>query len=65
MVAVVSAGTMTGNVVVTVDGVASSGVAFTVLPTPGISSLSPTAGAVGTTVTITGTNFGSSQGRAR
>ena len=29
---------------------------------PGISSLSPNSGAVGTSVTITGTNFGSSQG---
>src|SRR5262249_14447041 len=32
------------------------------LPSPSITSLSPTSGAVGTSVTITGTNFGSSQG---
>jgi len=49
-----------GNVVVTVGGVASNGVPFTV--TPNITSLSPTAGAVGTSVTISGTSFGSTQG---
>jgi len=37
--------------------VISNGVSFTVLPTPSITSLSPTSGAVGTSVTITGTNF--------
>lgn len=50
----------TGNVVVTVGGVASNGVNFTV--TPSITSLSPTSGPVGTSVTITGTTFGSTQG---
>lgn len=50
----------TGNVVVTVGGNPSNGVPFTLIPT--IASLSPTSGAVGTAVTITGTNFGSSQG---
>ncbi len=50
----------TGNVVVTVGGVASNGVNFTVVPN--ITTLSPTSGAVGTSVTITGTGFGSSQG---
>ena len=35
---------------------------FTVLATPTITSLSPTSGAVGASVTITGTNFGSTQG---
>ena len=54
----VPAGATTGNVVVTVGGVASNGVSFTVLATPTISSLSPTSGAVGASVTITGTNFG-------
>ena len=58
----VPAGAATGNVVVTVSGVASSGVSFTVLPTPSIASLSPTSGAVGTSVTITGANFGATQG---
>jgi hypothetical protein len=52
----------TGNVVVHASGVDSNGVNFTVLPTPNITSLSPTSGAVGALVTITGTNFGSSQG---
>src|SRR5262249_15227706 len=40
----------------------SNGVSFTVIPAPSISSISPTSGIVGTAVTITGTNFGSSQG---
>jgi hypothetical protein len=52
----------TGNVVVTVSGFASNAVAFTVLPTPSITNLSPTSGPLGTSVMITGTNFGSSQG---
>ncbi len=63
IVATVATGTTTGNVVVTAaGGVASPGVPFTVTPSPNISGLSPTTGAVGATVTISGTNFGSSQG---
>ena len=58
----VPGGASTGSVVVTVEGFASSGFAFTVLPTPNIASLSVTSGAVGTPVTITGTNFGATQG---
>ena len=58
----VPAGATTGNVVVTVGGVASNGVNFTVVPTASISSVSPTSGAVGASVTITGTNFGGTQG---
>ena len=54
--------TTTGNVVVTVSGQASNGVSFTVTASPTISSVSPTSGITGATVTITGTNFGSSQG---
>jgi len=57
----VPAGAASGNVVVKAGGVASNGSAFTVLPTPNISSLSPASAAVGTAVTITGTNFGSTQ----
>ncbi len=53
-------GATTGNVVVTVAGSASNGVNFTV--TPAITSLSPNSGAVGTTVLIAGTTFGSTQG---
>ena len=48
--------------VVTVSGVASNGSAFTVVSPPSITSLSPTSGAVGASVTITGTNFGATQG---
>ena len=58
----VPAGATTGNVVVTVSGLASNGISFTVLPTPGITGLSPNSGPVGTAVTIMGTNFGASQG---
>ncbi len=62
IVATVPTGATTGNVVVTVSGVPSPGVSFTVLPIPAVNSLSPAAGPVGTQVTIQGTNFGSSQG---
>jgi RHS repeat-associated protein len=58
----VPAGATSGNVVVTVNGAASNGVAFTVLPTPTITILSPTSGVAGTSVTISGTNFGVTQG---
>ncbi|MFZ0636538.1 MAG: IPT/TIG domain-containing protein [Candidatus Acidiferrales bacterium] len=57
--AVPSAAT-SGSVIVTVGGVASNGVSFTV--TPQIKSLSPVIGPVGTKVTISGTTFGASQG---
>ena len=63
IVAPVPAGATTGNVVVTVGGQASNGVSFTVTSTtPNITSLSPSSGPVGTSVTITGTNFGATQG---
>ncbi len=57
----VPTGATNGNVVVTVGGVASNGINFTVSP-PNISLFSPTSGPAGTPVTITGTNFGASQG---
>ena len=60
--ATVPAGAATGNIVVTVNSVPSNGLSFTVLPTPNIASLSPISGSVGTSVSITGTNFGSTQG---
>ena len=60
--ATVPAGTTTGNVVVTVSNVASNGKSFTVLPTPTITSLSPTVGSIGMSVTVSGTNFGPSKG---
>src|SRR5207245_11706879 len=62
IVAPVPAGATTGNVVVTVNGQASNGVLFTVGAPPSITSLSPTSGPVGTSVTITGANFGATQG---
>ena len=62
IVATVPAAATTGNVVVTVGGVASNGSAFTVVAAPSITSLSPASGAVGASVTITGANFGATQG---
>src|SRR5438034_2383675 len=58
----VPSGATTGNVVVTVSSQPSNGVNFTVVPAPSIASLSVTTGAVGAAVTITGSNFGSTQG---
>ena len=64
IVAPVPAGATTGNVVVTVGGLASNGVNFTVsaAPAPSITSLNPTSGLAGASVTITGANFGATQG---
>jgi O-glycosyl hydrolase len=61
----VPSGAVTGNVVVTVSSVASNGVNFTVTPSgtsPIIASVSPTAGLNGVLITITGSNFGATQG---
>jgi hypothetical protein len=58
----VPSGAATGNVVVTVGGAATGALAFTVTVPPGITSLSPTSGPVGTSITITGTNFGATKG---
>jgi hypothetical protein len=63
IVVMVPTGATTGSVVVTVGGVASAGVAFTVtLPAPTISGISPSSGAVGAPVTIEGANFGTMAG---
>lgn len=64
IVAPVPTGATTGNVVVTVGGVASNGVSFTVAAAgpPSITSINPTSGLAGTSVTISGTNFGTTQG---
>ena len=62
IVTMVPSGATTGNVVVSVGGVNSSGSSFTVVSAPSITSLSPAMGAVGAAVTITGTNFGATQG---
>ena len=58
----VPTGATTGSVVVTVGGQPSNGSTFTVIPAPSITSLAPNTGAVGSVVTISGSNFGSTQG---
>jgi hypothetical protein len=58
----VPSGATTGNIVVTVGGVSSNGVNFTVTPLPSITNINPTSGPIGTIVTITGTNFGPTVG---
>ena len=58
----VPAGATTGPVVVTVGGQASNGVGFTVLQPPNITSVNPTTGVAGQSITITGSNFGAAQG---
>ncbi len=62
IVARVPSGAMTGNVVVTVSGVASSGSNFTVTSAPAIATITPQSGLAGSSVTITGANFGTTQG---
>ncbi len=59
----VPAGTTTGPVLVTVNGVSSNALTFTVPPT--ISSLSPSSRPAGTSVTVKGANFGSVQGASK
>lgn len=53
------------GVTATVNGVSSNAATFTVTtvtPMPAINTLSPTSGAVGASVTIAGSNFGTTQG---
>jgi YD repeat-containing protein len=52
----------TGLVVVTVGGVSSNGISFSFAPS--ISSVSPSSGPTGTSVTIGGQNFGAMQGQS-
>nr|HEV7955404.1 IPT/TIG domain-containing protein [Candidatus Acidoferrales bacterium] len=60
---IVPTGATTGPVVVTVGGVASNGLTFTVTTTPLLTGFSPTAsGGVGTTVLVGGSNLGATQG---
>jgi hypothetical protein len=59
----VPAGATNGNVVVTVAGSASNGLLFTF--TPSITSLSANSAPAGVSVTVTGTNFGSTQGTSK
>src|SRR5206468_12067527 len=58
----VPAGATTGNVVVTVGGLASNGSAFTITVPPTITSLTPASGPVATPITIAGSGFGATQG---
>ncbi|PYU10259.1 MAG: hypothetical protein DMG37_20930, partial [Acidobacteria bacterium] len=58
----VPTGATTGSVIVTVGGIQSNGVTFTVTPPPSITSLTPNFGPTGTSVTIAGANFGATQG---
>ena len=58
----VPSGATSGDIVVTVGGIASNRVTFTVVVAPSATTLSPSSGAAGTNVTITGTNFGSTAG---
>jgi hypothetical protein len=59
---VVPSGAVTGNVVVTVNGMSSTGGPYTVTNPPTLTSVSPTSAAPGANVTITGTGFGTDQG---
>ena len=61
ILATVAPGSVSGTAQVRQGGVGSNSVAFTVV-TPTIASVSPTSGAVGAQVTITGLGFGNSQG---
>src|SRR6267154_1313113 len=58
----VPVGATTGNVVVTVGAQVSNGSPFTIVLPPSITSLSQTSGPAGTSINITGTNFGATQG---
>lgn len=62
IVGVVSNGTTSGPVSVTVGGVASNSLNFAVTAPPSITSVSPASGMAGTQVSVTGSGFGSAQG---
>ncbi|MFM8741671.1 MAG: IPT/TIG domain-containing protein, partial [Cytophagales bacterium] len=55
--ATVPTGATSGTISVTVAGTATSATSFTVVVPPTIASFAPASGTVGTSVTITGTNF--------
>jgi len=59
----VPAGATNGNVVVTVAGTPSNGLLFTF--TPSITGLSTNSAPAGASVTVTGTNFGATQGTSK
>ncbi|GAA4503766.1 hypothetical protein GCM10023172_29220 [Hymenobacter ginsengisoli] len=54
---VVPSGAQTGSVTVTTPGGSSNGLPFTVIAAPVLTSLNPTSGPVGSSVTLTGTNL--------
>ena len=58
----VPVGALEGYVGVWRDGVCSNGLYFIPFDAPSVSGISPNAGPVGSTVTITGTGFGASEG---
>ncbi len=63
----VPVGAVTGNVVVTVGGIVSNGILFTVpaaIVPPTLTSITPGSGVIGTVVTLVGTNFGATQGNS-
>lgn len=63
IIAPVPAGATSGNVVITTSGgTASNALSFAVVPPPNITSLSPGSGPIGSSVVISGTNFGATQG---
>jgi RHS repeat-associated protein len=62
IMAPVPSGASSGNVIVTVASVPSNGANFTITSGPGITALYPLSGAVGDSITIVGTGFGSTQG---
>jgi len=59
---IVPGGATSGNIVVTANGQASNGVAFTVEPTPSVTGIDPTSGPVGTVVAISGQNLLDAEG---
>jgi len=61
VVATVASGAASGSAQIQQNGVWSNTIAFTV-PTPGLSSVSPTTARAGDSITLTGTNFGATQG---
>lgn len=64
IVALVPAGATSGGIVVTVSGIASTGFAFQVAQgsPPSITGIAPQSGPTGSSVTITGANFGTTTG---
>src|SRR5579863_1872821 len=50
-------GAKKGPIVITFDGVQSNALTFSIIPAPSITSVLPSSGPIGTSITITGTNF--------